>query len=68
MLTVRFLADATRVIVADTLTSMLQTCQRLDKYKKEFSEMLLEQDGGGGRTAGPAGSAWVYCVVVGSSL
>ena len=51
MLTVRFLADATRVIVADTLTSMLQTCQRLDKYKKEFSEMLLEQDGGGGRTA-----------------
>ena len=51
MVTVRFLSDATRVIVADTLTSMLQTCERLDKYKKDFSEMLLEQDGGGGRTA-----------------
>jgi hypothetical protein len=44
-------ADATRVIVADTFTSMLVTCDRLEKYKKEFSEMLLEEDGAIGRTA-----------------
>ena len=30
---------------------MLETCERLDKYKKEFSEMLLEEDGALGRTA-----------------
>lgn len=46
----RFRTDATRVIVADTLKSMLETCERLDKYKKEFSEMLLEE-GALGRTA-----------------
>ena len=52
LLTEQFvLVDATRVIVADTLTYMLQTCERLEKYKKEFSEMLLEQDGVLGRTA-----------------
>ena len=42
--------DATRVIVADTFTAMLETCDRLEKYKKEFSEMLLEEDGAFGRT------------------
>ena len=30
---------------------MLVTCDRLEKYKKEFSEMLLEEDGAIGRTA-----------------
>lgn len=30
---------------------MLKTCERLEKYKKEFSDMLLEQDGAFARTA-----------------